>query len=66
MFYKESRDSLIPGIPGGKLQRNKFYIRVPENHIAGSVSAWLGITGKGFKFALICPFKQTFHYIIVA
>jgi hypothetical protein len=43
---EEIRETHIPGIPGGKLQKNKYYIRVPENHIEGSVSAWIGITGR--------------------
>ena len=50
VFSKESRESLIPGIPGGKLQTNRYYIRVPENHIEGSVTAWLGVTGREFTF----------------
>ena len=45
----ESRDSQISGIPGGKLQKNRYYIRVPDNHIEGSVSAWLGVTGNILK-----------------
>jgi hypothetical protein len=43
---RETRDNLIPGIPGGIMQTNRYYIRVPENHIDGSVSAWLGVTGR--------------------
>jgi hypothetical protein len=43
---EERRLSQGSGILGEKLQINKYYIRVPDNYVEGSVTAWLGVTGR--------------------
>ena len=39
-------------IYGSKKQINTFYIRLPENYVAGSDTAWLSVTGNYFQGTL--------------
>ena len=39
-------------IDGSKKQINTFYVRLPENYVAGSDTAWLSVTGNYFQGTL--------------
>eukprot|EP00118_Oscarella_pearsei_P000066 m.4121 g.4121 ORF g.4121 m.4121 type:complete len:1787 (+) comp10246_c0_seq1:161-5521(+) len=50
---QENFECNVAGAAGGKRQVNKFYVRVPEDYVPGSVTAWLSVTGKYFEGTLV-------------